>query len=108
LIDKCKKKCYKAIISVLNIQALDITIPTKKNLAQPNFENADAKIRTEIMDFFQLVLTFLYCLSFTINPIKNKIDFIHGLIVNSFIGEDKIDEILLLINEDIDIWREMP
>ena len=60
------------------------------------------------MDFLQLVLTFLHCFGFAINPIKNKMDFIHGLVVNSFVGEDKIDDILLLINEDIEIWKEMP
>ncbi len=108
MIDKCKAKCYKAIISVINTQALDITILTKKNLSQVSSENIDAKIRTEIMDYLQLVLTFLHCLNFAINPVKNKMDFIHGLIVNSFVGEDKIDEILLFINEDIEIWREMP
>lgn len=108
MIDKCKVKCYRAIISLINVQALDIAIPTKKNLSQANLENAGAKIRTEIMDFLQLVLTFLHCLGFAINPVKNKMDFINGLVVNSFVGEDKIDEILLLINEDIEIWREIP
>lgn len=88
---------------------MDTIIPTKKGLSQLNLENTDIKTRMELIDFLGLILTFSQSLNFAINPLKNKMDLIHGLIVNSFFGEDKIDEILLLINnQETDIWRELP
>jgi hypothetical protein len=63
----------------------------------------------ELIDFITLVLAFLSSLNFAINPVENKMDLIHGLVISSFIGEEKVDEALLSINDQLlEIWKEVP
>ena len=78
---------------------LDISIPTKKGPSQLGLDNPDVRNRIELIDFLSLVLTFLNSLNFAINPAKNKMDLIHGLVINSFVGEEKVDEVLASIND---------
>ena len=39
----------------------------------------------------------------------NKMDFIHGLVISSFIEEEKVDEALVSINDQLlQLWKEVP
>ena len=48
-----------------------------------------------MLEVLYLTLVFLHSLNFALNPTTNAIDFVHALVLNSFLSEEKIDDWLI-------------